>query len=478
MTEVEVRNVMKVSYAHIRPLGTATVIGGRNDQGKTSFLDAIAMALGGAVMCPEEPLKRGEDEGSVTVALEGEPTRHLPPMRVTRRFWRTDEGEHKSALTVVSDDAFRSAPGEQQRLLSSLVSFVTFDPMKFMSAKPKDQFEKLTQLAGLNLDAEDAAIAREMESRKDLKKDLARVKSEGETLRDELTVPYEKVPDEEVSPDEIVERLNAANAHNAEVANAESSIYSLVSQVEAATLSVTKAEKDEASAAAEVQRLTKALAEAKAEKKAVSASVKEAKKVLDTKKSLHQSQVEKVGKMERRDTEPILSELNKVSETNAAVSLKRRINAKRDEYRAVAGLVERADKKIETLREKKLKKIAEAKWPIEGLSVNTEDKVVLYNGFPLSSQTSVSSQMKVGIAIGAALNPNLKLIIVRDASLLDEESLQEVVLYAAERGFQLFVERVGSGAECHIVMKDGVAEVIEEACRPSGACEQAIEGEE
>ena len=55
----------------------------------------------------------------------------------------------------------------------------------------------------------------------------------------------------------------------------------------------------------------------------------------------------------------------------------------------------------------------------------------------------------------AALNPTLKFAMIKDGSLLDDESLGDFARIATERGFQLFVERVGEGQECTVVISDG-----------------------
>ena len=52
-------NVKRISAVHIVPGdGGVVLIGGRNAQGKSSVLDSIMYALGGASAIPDEPIRR------------------------------------------------------------------------------------------------------------------------------------------------------------------------------------------------------------------------------------------------------------------------------------------------------------------------------------------------------------------------------------------------------------------------------------
>jgi hypothetical protein len=53
-------------------------------------------------------------------------------------------------------------------------------------------------------------------------------------------------------------------------------------------------------------------------------------------------------------------------------------------------------------------------------------------------------------------------MIVRDGSLLDDEGLALLAECAVQHDAQIFVERVGKGAECSFVIEDGAVEA--EAC--------------
>ncbi len=89
--------------------------------------------------------------------------------------------------------------------------------------------------------------------------------------------------------------------------------------------------------------------------------------------------------------------------------------------------------------------------PVPGLGFS-ETEVTL-NGIPLS-QSSSAEQLRVGLAIAIAANPNMKVMLIRDGSLLDEDSLRLVEESAKAAGAQVWIERVSSTG-CTVVIEDG-----------------------
>lgn len=120
---------------------------------------------------------------------------------------------------------------------------------------------------------------------------------------------------------------------------------------------------------------------------------------------------------------------------------------------------EALSRKIDEIDKAKRKMLADARFPVEGLSV--EAGAVTLNGLPLK-QASSAEQLRCCLAIGAALNPKLRTMLVRDGSLLDEDSLRLVAEWAElhdMHDMQVIMERVGKAAG-GIVIEDG--EVLEE----------------
>jgi energy-coupling factor transporter ATP-binding protein EcfA2 len=132
-------NIKRLTAVEITPTGDLVVIGGRNGQGKTSVLDALWLALGGANKANPEALRHGSKTGHVTV--------DLGDLQVTRSW--TAKG---STLTVKgANGATYPSP---QKMLDDLVGRLSFDPLAFTNMKPKDQVTALVELADLPVDLE------------------------------------------------------------------------------------------------------------------------------------------------------------------------------------------------------------------------------------------------------------------------------------------------------------------------------------
>jgi hypothetical protein len=62
----------------------------------------------------------------------------------------------------------------------------------------------------------------------------------------------------------------------------------------------------------------------------------------------------------------------------------------------------------------------------------------------------------VSVAIGAALNSRVRVILVRDGSLLDEKSMKLLEELAAQYDLQVWLERVSGDDEVGILIEDGM----------------------
>jgi hypothetical protein len=91
--------------------------------------------------------------------------------------------------------------------------------------------------------------------------------------------------------------------------------------------------------------------------------------------------------------------------------------------------------------------------PVTGLGLS-EDGVTL-NGLPLD-QASAAEQLRVSVAIGIAMNPRLRVLLLRDASLLDRDSLALLADMAKAAGAQVWLERVEDDSATAVVIEDGM----------------------
>jgi hypothetical protein len=76
------------------------------------------------------------------------------------------------------------------------------------------------------------------------------------------------------------------------------------------------------------------------------------------------------------------------------------------------------------------------------------------NGHPFV-QASDAEQLRASIAIAISMNPQIRVIRVRDGSLLDEDSIKLVAELAEANDCQVWLERVDSSGKIGFVLEDG-----------------------
>ena len=132
ITKLELENVKRVRAVEITPAETGlTVIGGKNGQGKTSILDAIAWALGGEKFRPTSEQR----EGSV-----------IPPrLRVVLDNGIIVERDGKNSALKVTDPSGQKAG---QALLDTFVEKLALDLPRFMAQTGKEKAGTLLRVIG------------------------------------------------------------------------------------------------------------------------------------------------------------------------------------------------------------------------------------------------------------------------------------------------------------------------------------------
>lgn len=404
IVQLDSENVKRLRAAHIKPDGNMVVIGGKNGAGKTSVLDSIMYALGGRDAIPVEPIRRGAEEAAIDV--------DLGDLKVRRTF--TAKGSY---LTVTTTDGAKYP--SPQAMLDDLVGRLSFDPVAFSRMKPAEQAAALRELVGIDhseLDAKRKAVYdRRTEANRDLKRLNAQV--------DGMT-HHEDAPDEPVSVTELSAKLEEAIQCNRKIELAAEDAMKLARDVEMIDEMIASLEEKLNDARADRAKVAERLARCEA-------AALEAKPI---------------------DTREIREQIAAAESINAKVRDNQRraaAIAERDEF---AGSVEQMTARIAEFDAKKEADLAAAAFPVEGLGF--DENGVTLNGVPFA-QASAAEQLRVSVAMGLAANPRLRVILIRDASLLDVDSMALLEQMADEHDAQLWVERVGEGDECSIVIEDG-----------------------
>jgi hypothetical protein len=205
ISRVEAKNVKRLVTIDIQTPGSTIVIRGQNAQGKSSVLDAVAMALGGEKLCPAEPIRRGEKTAIARVTLDDG--------MVAERRWETlKDGRVKTKLEVRGPEG--GVLASPQGVLDKLVGPLSFDPEAFARAEPKAQLATLRTLTGVNTGALEVKRADAFASRTEVNREL---KAAGTALYDLQNCP---TPGEPVDVSKLLEEQRAAQAQPGQRAGA------------------------------------------------------------------------------------------------------------------------------------------------------------------------------------------------------------------------------------------------------------------
>lgn len=399
ITQLTAENFKRLSAVQI-DFGDSgmVVVGGQNGAGKSSVLDAIEAALGGQKHVPPEPIRRGEKKARIVLKTDR--------YTITRKFTAKS-----STLEITATEGARIA--SPQKLLDEVLGDLTFDPLDFSRMEKRKQAETLRLLVGLDFAAEDAKRKEAYDQRTDVGRELRRLQGAIEKIPE---VP-DDTPDTEASVVALSEELERRRRINAENAKKRSEL--------------------------EEMRFT-----ALAVKEKISALEAE----LDDLEKRGRALRSEVDVLEDVDVDEVKENIANAEETNRNVRTaaeRRRLEVALD---TCTDESERLTQYIAQIDETKANAAANARYPIDGLSI-TDDGVRL-DGLPWL-QSSQAQQLRASIAIGLALNPELKLLLIRDGSLLDKNSLIIVKKMADDAGAQVVIERVGDGKEVGVLIEDG-----------------------
>jgi hypothetical protein len=401
---LQAENFKRLRAVSLRAKPGLNVIAGRNAQGKSSVLDAIAASLGGAKAAPEQPIRNGASRAEIVV--------DLGDLKVVRTFTR------KGSQLIVTDGGGEPLKSPQG-LLDELAERLTFDPMAFVRLKPAEQSALLRRLGGLDLSDLDAKAAQARDDRNAANRETRRLKA----AYDEMP-HYPDVGLVPVSAAELIQQLSDAAEDERRHNGAKDRLAA--------------ANKAHAEAYENVRRLEAELAKARLGLGVAAREVEDA----ETDVRMY---------ADVPDTSGIRAKLEGIEGANAKVGANAAREAKRQEYLRSLDESDRLESQLSDLEAERKRRLEAATFPLPELSVDGD--VVSYNGIPLE-QASQAERVRIGCAIGAALHPQLRVVLVREGSFLDDDSLDALAAWCDETGMQAWVEVTGT-AKGGVLIEDG-----------------------
>jgi len=393
-------NFMRLKAVSISPSGDIVYITGANGEGKSSILNAICAALNWRDVSGQipEPIHQGEKKA--TVSLD------LGDMIVTRTW--TPSG---SQLKVESKDgAVYKSP---QAMLDKFFSQVGFDPLEFIRMQPRDQRQALMDLLGIDFSEYDF-------QKSELLREKNQISSKQKLIEmqiSELSTVPEGTPDEEISATGLIQQIKTASSQESEK---ESILNAIL--------------------------LNNKVIEEKRER--ISSLQRQLEELYISQEEMEKSLAE----IHPEPIAPLQEKLSSIESINQNVRIKKQRNDLSIRLKDIEADLDCIIEQIQDIDQDKKDTLESAKFPVKGLSF--DETGVLFNGFSLK-QASSAEQIRVSVAIGISMNPSLKVLLIRDGSLLDSKSREIIADMASKHGMQVWIEAVDETGSMGFVISDG-----------------------
>ena len=165
---------------------------------------------------------------------------------------------------------------------------------------------------------------------------------------------------------------------------------------------------------------------------------------------------EKIKGFEAQDVDGIRKNMEEIEDINERVEANRRrarlIKQHEDDLAAATAL----DVKVEDVRKEKRARIAAAEFPLEGVEFDLDGKLIL-DGKPWHAWSD-GERLLAAFEIAAAMSPNLKAVVMRQGSWLDNDSRKVIADIAKQKDYLVLMEIVGDSDEVQIYMNNGQVE--------------------
>ena len=398
INKLEIENVKRVKAVKVEPTQNGlTIIGGNNNQGKTSVLDAIAWALGGDRYRPSQ----AQRVGSV-----------MPPMlHIVMNNGLVVERKGKNSDLKVTDPSGKKAG---QQLLNAFVEQLALDLPKFMEEPGKEKDTTLLQIIGVG--DELSELEQEEKSLYNERLYVGRTADQKEKFAKEQTY-YPDAPKDLVSPSELIKQQQEILAKNGENQRKREQLHFLEQ---------------------EYQRVNDQMRELLKKQTEIENSLSIARK--------------SAADLQDQSTEELEESIANIDEINRKVRANLDKEKAEDDAREYRKQYELLTSKIENVRKRKTELLSSADLPLPELSV--KDGELVYKGQQWDNMSG-SERLKVATAIVRKLNPKCGFVLLDKLEQMDLETLREFGEWLEAEGLQAIATRVSTGEECSIIISDG-----------------------
>nr|DAJ49384.1 MAG TPA: STRUCTURAL MAINTENANCE OF CHROMOSOMES PROTEIN [Caudoviricetes sp.]DAO59109.1 MAG TPA: STRUCTURAL MAINTENANCE OF CHROMOSOMES PROTEIN [Caudoviricetes sp.] len=405
INKLEIENVKRVKAVTIEPTSNGlTILGGNNNQGKTSVLDAIAWALGGNKYKPSKPARDG--------------SMNPPTLRLELSNGLIVERKGKNSDLKVTDPSGQKAG---QQLLDSFVEELALNLPKFIESSAKDKANTLLQIIGVGeklweLDRKEERLYNERRA-------IGQIADQKKKYAAEQP-QYPEAPNELVSIADLIHEQQEILARNGENARKRQNRENIVNKMHLSE--------------ARLKQLKEQLAQEEAIHDKLMGDYVEANKSIED--------------LVDESTEEIENSIANIEEINRKVRANLDKEKAEEDAKQYKSQYDNLSAEIQKVRDERTSLLDSADLPLPGLSV--EDGELVFEGQKWDNMSG-SQQLRVSTAIVRKLKPECGFVLLDKLEQMDIPTLNEFGKWLESEGLQAIATRVSSGEECQIIIEDG-----------------------
>ena len=405
INKLEIENVKRIKAVKIEPTASGlTIVGGNNNQGKTSVLDSIAWALGGEKYRPSQPQREGST---------------IPPtLHIVLNNGLVVERKGKNSSLKVTDPSGNKGG---QQLLNEFVEQLALDLPKFMEASGREKAQTLLKIIGVGDQL--AALDQEENELYNQRRTIGQIADQKEKFAKEQPY-YSDAPKELISPSDLIRQQQEILARNGEnqrkrdqVKKYEDSVFFLRQSVDS---------------------MNEQLEEEK-------------RKLQEAEENLQIAQMN-AQDLQDESTAELEESISNIEEINRKVRANMDKDKAEDDAKEYRNQYNALTTEINKKRNAKTDLLQSAELPLPELSV--KDGELIYKGQQWDNMSG-SDRLKVSTAIVRKLNPKCGFVLLDKLEQMDMQTLNEFGQWLEQEGLQAIATRVSTGDECSIIIEDG-----------------------
>lgn len=418
INKLEIENVKRIKAVKIEPTANGlTIVGGNNNQGKTSVLDSIAWALGGEKYRPS----KAQRDGST-----------IPPtLHIVMSNGLVVERKGKNSSLKVTDPSGNKGG---QQLLNEFVEQLALDLPKFMESSGREKAQTLLKIIGVG-DQLDVLDKKEKELYNS-RLAIGRIADQKKKFANEQ--PYfPDAPKEMVSPSELIRQQQEILARNGENQRKRDRLNEITMNKHRVLDDIGRLDEQISTLQKKKEQLTEEYNQAVRDEETARKTVLELQDESTAELEASLANIEEINRKVRANLDKDKAEEDALDYQNQYAALTEEINQ---------------------TRQAKSDLLQSAELPLPDLSV--QDGELVYKGQQWDNMSG-SDRLKVSTAIVRKLNPKCGFVLLDKLEQMDRETLNEFGQWLEQEGLQAIATRVSTGDECSIIIEDGYVKETE-----------------